>query len=311
MAFWDTVKRIGTGVATMGASEIGGGGLGDTAFGKVKTAQTGNSADYDYGGDPAYAKQFREYLQGRAYAAERQGAPQLDRSSVDNAMGGFNRALAGQSGALRDEHAARLQQQQALGMYRDAASGNAPSVAAAQQQQGLDEASRTGQNIAAGAIGANPLLAASNASAASADAARRSTTSAAMLRAQEIDAARAGFAGLSGQMRQGDLARGQSYLDRGQAALGAGQLGFGAEQAQAGLEMQQRQMSAQERQAYDQFQMQVNRDALAGRMGYGNSQAQVSMANAGNSAQRRGQNQQLFNDTLNSVGNLAGGMGGG
>lgn len=278
---------------------------GDTAFGRVTGVKTGDSKDYDYGGSPEYAAQMRQHLSDRAGQAQGRQAYQLDRSSVDNAMGQQTDAMRGQAGALANERNARAAQNEALGMYRDAALGRGPSVAAAQQQQGLEDASRMGQNLAAGAVGANPLLAASNAASASADAARRSTTAAAQMRAQEISDARQGFAGLTGQMRQGDLARGQAYLDRGQSALGAGQFAFGAEQAQGGLEMQQRGMNDLQEQAFQGFLGQMNQAALQGRMGYGNAQLQASQANAANSLAKRGQNQQFFGDLMKAAGGAA------
>lgn len=281
MGIFDSIRK-GINGATKSFTGIDvGAGPGDAIFGKVKTAQAGDSSNYDYGGDPAYAQKMRDYYQQRTDAAGGREAYQIDRS-------GFNEAY-------RNEGRARAEQQQALDMYQSAAEGNAPSVAEAQQQQGLEEASRMGQNLVAGAPGVNPLLAATNASAASADAARRSNSATAAMRAQEIADARAGYAGLAGAMRGADAARAGSML--------------GAEQAQGGFEMQQRGLNDEQQRAYEMYRAQMERDALAGRMGYGNAQTQVSMANAGNSVARRGQNQQFFSDGMKAVGSFAGGKG--
>lgn len=319
MGFWGTVGRVAAGVGTMGGSEVyragskllGGGGVGDNLFGGVRKAGPGDQNLYEYGGSPERAQEMRDYLRQRAEGAAGRAAPQLDRSAVDNAMRRFGGAYAGNAAAFRDEGQSREEQMRALGMYRDAAEGRGESVAAAQMRQGLEESSRMGQNLAAGAVGANPLLAYSNAAAASADAARRSTSTAAALRAQEIAEARAGYAGLSGQMRQGDLSRAGAMLDRGNAALGAGQFGFGAEQAQAGLEMQNRGMNDANEQAYMQNLLQMERDALGGRVGYGNALLGASQTNAQTSLGRRGQNQQVVTDIAKGVAGAAigGGLG--
>jgi hypothetical protein len=308
MGFWDTVKkvgRVGIGIGTGGASEVaiggynaatGKGGLADGVFGGVKQAQAGDSSNYDYGGDPEYAKNLRAYLGERTQDATQRTAYQMDRSAADAAMAGFG-------GAMGNDGDARYQQRQALDMYRSAAEGKGPSVAASQMQAGLEESSRLGQNMAAGAVGANPLLASTNAAGASADAARRSTSAAAALRAQEIDAARAGYAGLASGMRSADQAAADRWLS-------SGQFGMGVEGQQAGLEMQQRGLNDAQQQAYENFQLQVNRDALAGRMGYGNAQTSASQTNANNSVARRGQNQQAAKDTFEGIKGVAMGAAG-
>jgi hypothetical protein len=279
MGLWDSIKKVGRGVAavgTGGASEVAiqgynavtnKGGLGDGMFGGVRQAQAGDSSNYDYGGDPAYAQRMRDYYGQRGDAAQGRGAYQLDRRAATDAMVGFG-------GAMGDDRFARDEQEKALEMYRAAASGEAPSVARAHMRAGLEESSRLGQNMVAGAPGANPLLAATNAANASADAARRSTATTAAMEADEIARAREGYAGVAGAMRSADQAGAQSWLN-------AGQFGMGVEGQQAGLEMQQRGLNDEQQRAYEMYREQMERDALAGRMGYGNAQTQASMGNAG------------------------------
>jgi hypothetical protein len=121
----------------------------------------------------------------------------------------------------------RMSQQDALGMQRMAAMGQAPSVAAIQQQQGLD-AALSGQfalaNSARGGV-AQRAAAQSGAAMQAGQLQQAAVGQAAALRAGEMAQARGAYGDLAGTMRAGDL---------GQAGL-AGQMAT----SQAGLYQQQ------------------------------------------------------------------------
>lgn len=104
--------------------------------------------------------------------------------------------------------AARGAQGDALGMYRDAANGVGPSVAQAQLQRGSDAAAAQAQSLAASARGSGVQRGAATLAGiqAASGATQNAAADAAALRAQEIQQARAGYAGLAGQMRSGDAA---------------------------------------------------------------------------------------------------------
>jgi hypothetical protein len=284
-------KGIGGGVKELTGIDVNA-GPGDALYGKVKTAQAGDANNYAYLGSAEEEAKYRNALQGKADAAQGRGAYQMDMSGVDGAM-------SGQQEALGMDADARGSQRDALGLYRDAARGNAPSVAAAQQEAGLQEATRSGRNMAASAVGVNPLLAAGNAASASADMARRTTSDAAALRAREIAEARAGYAGLAGTMRGQDQSRAQGFLAGGDLSL-RGEMGQGQ------LEMQQRGLNDSRSRDYQQFVQGVNSDALAAKTAYGNAQTQASIANANNSVQRRAQNQKGINDAIGAAGSMFG-----
>jgi hypothetical protein len=268
------------------------GNPGDTFYGGVKQAGPGDRNDYRMGGSAEYENAMRDYYKGQAGAAQGRAGVDLDTSRMDSAMGA-------RRADLRRELGARDMQEEAAGMYRDAAYGKGPSVAEAQMASGLKRSAEAGQNIAANMVGANPLLANAQATSTAQGAARDAVNDAAALRAREIADARAGFAGVSSDMRGMDQSRAAGNLQAGSLGLQAGQL-------QAGLDVDQRRLNDQMAQNYEGLLNDFNKSALQGGMAYGNSVAQTSMANANNSVQRRAQNQQGIKDLANGIGSVAG-----
>ncbi len=127
---------------------------------------------------------------------------------------------------------ARGNQAETYGMYRDAALGNGPSVAALQQQRGMQDAMASQLALQAGARGASGLAQAGyNAAGNTAALQRGGAMDASMLRAQEIANARAGMGGMANSMRQGDY-QGAGMMDQ-------------RTQYGANLAMQQRQLGQQ------------------------------------------------------------------
>lgn len=130
----------------------------------------------------------------------------------------------------------------AMGMYGDAAAGKGTSVAQAQLAQSGQQTIADQQAMAAQARGGNLGSQARQAGAAGAAAQMGTAQNMATLRAQEIDAARAGLAGTSAQYAQGGLAQqGMGLGLQGQAAgqqlasetqWGLGQRGLDLEQLQ-------------------------------------------------------------------------------
>jgi hypothetical protein len=310
MGLWNKIKKGVGGVVKNYTGIDLNKGPADTLFGKAKTAQVADKSNYQYGGSEDYQNAERARLSGAAAGAQNRGAYQVDRSAIDGAMATGQNAINRQNASFADEKMARMRQNEAATMFRDAAQGKGESVAAAQQRAGLEDASRQAQNQAANAVGVNPLLATANATSASQDAARRSVAGAAALRAQEIAEARQGYAGIAGDMRAGDIARGQAALQGGQFGLSMGQLGFEGAQAQAGLEMQQRGLNDQQQLAYEQYLQRLNEGTLQGNIAYGNALTGTSTSNASNSVAVRGQNQDFTNRAIDSAGKFVGAKGG-
>ena len=95
-------------------------------------------------------------------------------------------------------------QQQAAQSYQDVLSGKAPSLAAMQQQQGINAAANNSIDLAASARGGNALLAGQAAIRQNAVSAQQGINDASMLRASEQDKARGGLLTAGGQIRNGD-----------------------------------------------------------------------------------------------------------
>lgn len=180
------------------------------------------------------------------------GGAQAD---VDRARG-----LSGQidqRAAIQADYAqangARLSQADALGLYNDAARGRGPSAAQAQFQQGLDRSLSGNMALANSARGGSLALAQGRlaAMAGNNQALAASTAQAAQLRAQEQQAAMAGYAGLSGQMRGQDINAAQFNAQMGMQgralndarAMGYEDQAFRTQQAQ--LQAQQARVNAQ------------------------------------------------------------------
>ena len=136
--------------------------------------------------------------------------PQYNEGTMGAFQGAAQQGGAGFASAQQD-------QQAALGMYQDAAAGNAPSVAEGLMQQGQDQAVANQMAMAAGGRTGNVASAANSAGQMGSGMAMQGAQQASQLRAAEIDAARAGAAGLSTNMA------GQSLQQQGMGLAGMGQ----------------------------------------------------------------------------------------
>jgi hypothetical protein len=144
--------------------------------------------------------------------------------------------LAKQGRVGEDNLAAAMgAQNDAMGMYKNMAEGNGPSVAEAQQQQGLTQAIAAQQAAAAQAGGGNLQGQMRQGGAVGSAMQMEGINSAAQLRAQEQQAAMAGYAGMGNQM----AGQGMEQM------MGYEQLGQNAKQAQMQSELDHRALQLQ------------------------------------------------------------------
>lgn len=181
-----------------------------SAYGLADNTQLPGTANYnafEWGGRRGAAAEDINRYRGLADAAQGRG-PNYD------AMGGSYNDLGLQ---------ARNSQQDALGMYRNAAMGLGPSAAQSQFQQGLDASGRQAMSMAAGARGGPMARAAAMRMGMqqSAGMNQMGAAQAAQLRAQEQQAAMQGYAGLGSQIRTGDMNAQQGYTSAGLQQRGA------------------------------------------------------------------------------------------
>lgn len=136
---------------------------------------------------------------------------------------------------------AQLSQQDALGMMRSAALGQTPSVAQGQLAQGLNASMAQQSAMAGSARGAAALAnAQGNAAGNVMNASQQANQQSAILRAQEMDAARGAYGGMANQLRGSNLQRlgmgnAMSQFNAGQTNQQA--LGWGNLANQAGQNM--------------------------------------------------------------------------
>lgn len=156
----------------------------------------------------------------------------------------------------------RGQQQSALGLQQSAAMGQAPSVAAIQQQQGLNQAMGMNQSMAASARGGgnSQALAARSALANNADMQQGAVNSAAMLRAQEMAQARGDY--MSGAMGMGAQDMGRAQYE---STLAQNQM-FGNDKAQMAAEGLRGNVFSQVNQGNN-----AEQDRIAGNINQGNA----------------------------------------
>lgn len=171
---------------------------------------------FEYGGVAGAAQQQANYYKNNAEQAQYREAAQADYTATEEDRA---RALA-----------MRGQQEQALDLQRQAALGQAPSVAQQQMAAGLDQAMRSQESMRASARGASGLaLADYNAAANVAAQQQQVGVQSSILRAQEMAQARDAYmSGASG-------IRGMDYQAAGQAA--------GMAQYQTDNQMKQREMN--------------------------------------------------------------------
>ncbi len=179
---------------------------------------------FNLGGDPNYAADQRNKLQGMGVAWSGIQGPSNPGINYGEANGYAN---------LGND--ARIGQADALGLMRDAAMGNAPSVAQLQQQRGMQDAMASQLSLAAGARGASGLAQAGyNAAGNVAALQRGGAMDNSMLRAGEQAQARGAYMGGVTGIRGQDLGfYGQSSnnaQEAGRQGLGYGQLGLGYRQ---------------------------------------------------------------------------------
>jgi hypothetical protein len=203
---------------------------------------------YEYGGKRGMADTQSNYYMGLGAASQLRDAAQADYTAAN-----ADRAQA---------QAMRAQQEQALGLQRDAALGKAPSVAQLQMQAGLDQAMRSQEAQRASARGAAGVAMADYGAAANIAAAQQNTTTqSGILRAQEMAQARDAY------MQGATGIRGMDYSAAQQAA--------GMEQFNVEQQMRQRGMNDQREAA-----MYGAAEGIRGQQMQGNLQQQSAMLNA-------------------------------
>lgn len=178
-----------------------------------------------YMGDSNAARSDAMGLMGNVANAEssaygNMGAAGNSYGQMGQQLGMANGAIAAGWGARSDAGNALAQSQQArdmqagiMGSYNDVLAGNAPSVAQAQMQAGLDKANQSAMGMAASTRGggANALMAMRQAGMQQQANSLGAINDMSALRAREMDMARSGAAGLAGQMRSGDYNLAQGY----------------------------------------------------------------------------------------------------
>lgn len=286
-----TLPLILGGLATGGLGLLGNALTG--GFSKSK-AQPGPQVDpnaYMYGGSAGYGQQFKAGLADERRQAKNRSAPQM---KWDQQQQAWN-----QQGQARD------QQQEVYDEYRKAYLGQQPSVAEAQLNKSLQTSAKNVANQAASARGSNIASAQRAAAYALADAGQAGAADAAMLRAQEIERARAGAAGLATNIRGADLsASGQE---------------IGRQQAIAGNELAQRQLNDAEARALLEATMSVDKSQLQAAMAQDAAKMQAQQIAQQNQAAADAAYQQkmaaIFGGIVNAgaglVGQGIGSMGGG
>lgn len=219
---------------------------------------------------------------------------------------------ATENGLLANREAqGRGYQMDSLGMARQAAMGNAPSVAARQMQAGLDSAvagQQSGMGSARGAAGL--ALAGSNANANVANLQNQTFNQASQLRAQEMAQARGQYQAGSDALRQADQGRLQMGNQMGQFnanlndqyKFGMGQLGQGFQGAAQGWNAQSADALKQQ-QGMDMAAQAINADS------YNQSQAinaGVAQGNADEAGRMRDRWVSLGMGAVNTAGKLGG-----
>lgn len=248
MPFWEDLGKIALAPVTGGASLLGGlggdqgllGGAGDLLFGS--TGQTDYAVEpYQVGEAPkfrggSYANPslvqggLQEMLRGAYSQNLNRPSPQsryaprvgvtpyggahINRSGFDKAMSGYDRGnqlLGGSRGSQVD----------ALRLLKSAAEGKAPSAAETQLKSGLERALAGQLSAAASARGGSGAKAAAGRQAAfdAANLRARANQDAAILRAQEMENARAAYLGGTQALRSGDLSTQQLGLGAAELAL--------------------------------------------------------------------------------------------
>jgi hypothetical protein len=265
-----------------GAAALGGLGLlaGNAALGGGTTQARVAAPDpkaYEYRGVG------QDIYRQQGAAADARQAPLADYSRADYARGlGLD---------------ARAQQAGAVDLYRAAALGQGPSAAQAALRRGADESAAQAMALAAGARGSGAQRAAAQMQGiqAASQATQRIAADAAALRAQEQQAAMAGYLSGAAGMRSGDTAL------QGQDAAMA--------QWQAQQELASRQQNDARAMAYEGLGARAAEADQAGRAHAEDARIGVSRTNAGieqTNAQQKNENWQKLGAGLLGLGSSMG-----
>ncbi len=146
-------------------------------------------------------------------------------TTAQNKYGGIGDIEQAQANAAwQQQNGARNSQEDSLSLMRQAALGNAPSAAAAQQQQGLDSAIKSQQAMAASARGPGGLASAQYNAAANTGALQQGAVNqAAQLRAQEMAQARGAYGDAASGIRSQDIQGAMGQTQQALAYQGLGQ----------------------------------------------------------------------------------------
>lgn len=223
----------------------------------------GDAADAAYRTGVGLEGSFTQ--RGQANAAQTQGmaSAAANRSAPMFNLAQANRAAAQANDARNLGLGARGSQADALAMQRQAALGQTPSVAQLQMRQGMDDAIRSQQALAASARGpAGLAMAQSQAAGNIAATQQQAAAQGGILRAQEMAQARGDYMQGASGIRQGDV--GLQGADMQQQQIYSRQA-----QSQAELEAQQRALNQQAQMGFTQMGMENQRayDAMAGQYG--------------------------------------------
>lgn len=207
----------------------------------------------------------QRYQEMGANANDR-AAPGIATAGADrySGMGDASRAQGIQARGMADSSramgmGARYDQNDAMGLMRGAAMGQAPSQAQMMMQQGNNQAMANQMSMAAGARGpAAMAMAQQQALGNQANMATNNMNSMGALRAQEMAQARGQYMGATNDIRGADMQqRGQDMSQQGMDMqqrsqdLQAQGMSFAQAQAQANMEMQQRQLNQQAQMGYE------------------------------------------------------------
>lgn len=240
MGDWD-LSRIGMDIATLGANELVNHVAGEA---RQYNPYAVDPSVGQYGSTPGYYDQRLAQLEEERAQAQKQQGISYTQSQISR---GF--------------------EQDAARSYQDVLSGKAPSLAEMQMRQATQSNTMGAMNMAASARGGGgmQLLAMQQAQRQQALGGQQAAMDTAMLRAKEQDAARAGLAGVGGQMRQGDMSQQQLEQQRQMGLLGAqqdmtaqqGQQKLGAAQVASGAYSAAQGNSAASQQAVDRNRSQM------------------------------------------------------
>ncbi len=253
---------------------------------------------FEYGGAPgvAGAEQDRYDAMGRGMHYQGEGYANIG-AAGQNRMGvSMDPAQMAQS---------RDAQMSALNLQREAAMGTQPSVAAIQQNMGLQQARAAQQSMAASTRGGAMAQASANRQAMNNAATMQAggVQQAAMLRAQEMENARAGYLGGSNALRGSDFQQAQYGAHLQDAQRGRNDaLQMGMTNAQVGMTNARMQAEGMRRGVFQ--------DANQGRMGrqafQAGEHARVEGITAGISGRNAANEKDNFGRMLDSVSGAAG-----